>query len=132
MIEIFPCSITSYLTSFIIHLFLIARKQWFAVKTKLGYEPYNSWKPTTYFIVKSRALSSEKMHFFLRDIRQRSELANIIIIGKDIDYEELFRNHYRVFGVIDTSEDQSFGYIRKEIFHYLDALYPSQSPRKKR
>ncbi|HEM5042836.1 TPA: hypothetical protein U1261_000558 [Streptococcus suis] len=72
------------------------------------------------------------MHFFLRDIRQRSELANIIIIGKDIDYEELFRNHYRVFGVIDTSENQSFGYICKEIFHYLDALYPSQTPRKKR
>ena len=53
----------------------------------------------------------------------QSELANIIIIGSDIDYGRLFKNHYRVFGVIDTSEDKSLKSIKKQLDAYLHTLY---------
>ena len=63
------------------------------------------------------------MTFFLEDIRRHSQLANIILIGSNIDYEELYRNHYRVFGVIDTTENKSLTFIRDQIHFYLDGLY---------
>ena len=63
------------------------------------------------------------MHFYLQNIREQSELANIIIIGSDIDYEGLFKNYYRVFGVIDTSEDKSLKSIKKQLDAYLHTLY---------
>ncbi|NKZ20129.1 hypothetical protein HF992_04595 [Streptococcus ovuberis] len=66
------------------------------------------------------------MNGYLRDIRTYSELATIIIIGQNIDYEELFKNHYRVFGVIDITENKSLTFLRNQIHFYLDGLYKKQ------
>lgn len=79
-------------------------------------------KPNIYFIIKSGLLTSEKMNQFLKDIRKRSQQANIIIIGSHINYEELYQNHYRVYGVIDTTTNKSLSYIKNQIIFYLDGL----------
>nr|WP_052123875.1 hypothetical protein [Streptococcus phocae] len=63
------------------------------------------------------------MYAYLDDIRKHSDYANIIILGSYINYEKIFRNHYRVFGVIDTTTNKSFKFIRDQIHFYLDELY---------
>ncbi|MBF9674457.1 hypothetical protein IAI20_10470 [Streptococcus pseudopneumoniae] len=68
-------------------------------------------------------LSSDTMYSYIEDIRLRSEFANIIIIGSHIDYDKLFRSHYRIFGVIDTTRNHSLQSIRQEIHSYLDGIY---------
>ncbi|HEM5208899.1 TPA: hypothetical protein U1321_000995 [Streptococcus suis] len=73
-------------------------------------------------------MTSEQVTFFLEDIRRHSQLANIILIGSNIDYEELYRNHYRVFGVVDTTENKSLTFIRDQIHFYLDGLYGLNNP----
>ncbi|HEP1431652.1 TPA: hypothetical protein VH926_000781 [Streptococcus pyogenes] len=65
------------------------------------------------------------MYAYLEHIRSQSDLATIIIIGSHINYDELFKNHYRVFGVIDTTENKSLAFIRDQVHFYLDALYGS-------
>lgn len=63
------------------------------------------------------------MYAYLKEIRFRSNFANIIIVGEHIDYEELFKNHYRVFAVIDTTNNKSLTFIRDQVHFYLDGLY---------
>ncbi|WP_235230876.1 hypothetical protein [Streptococcus mitis] len=82
-----------------------------------------SYNTTTYFIIKSMFLSSNTMYSYIEDIRLRSEFANIIIIGSYIDYDKLFRSHYKIFGVIDTARNHSLQSIRQEIHSYLDGIY---------
>lgn len=81
------------------------------------------YNTTTYFIIKSMFLSSDTMYSYIEDIRLRSEFAHIIIIGSDIDYDKLFRNHYRIFGVVDTTRNYSLQSIRQEIHSYLEGIY---------
>ncbi|MFU2163928.1 hypothetical protein ACMZ6Z_03835 [Streptococcus pluranimalium] len=123
MINIFPHSILSIIVAGIIKCYLIAHQAHSNIKLSLTYYPYKYYSSITYFIIKSRFLTSEQMSHYLREIRTHSELANIIIIGNHIDYEDLFKNHYRVFGVIDTSDHKSLRFIRDRIHFYLDGLY---------
>lgn len=123
MISILPNSLMSVVTMLMVRLYLLKNQQILKIKVILGYYPCKTFAPSTYFIIKSRFLTAEQMHSYLKDIRQRSQLATIIIIGKDINYEELFKNHYRVFGVIDTSDKFSLRDIRKQINDCLDAIY---------
>lgn len=125
MIEIFPISWLSIVMIAIVKYYLILHNINKQIKLIFYYRPYKSHSPTVYFIIKSRFLKSEKMYSYLRDIRSRSDLATIIIIGSHINYDELFKNHYRVFGVIDTTEDKSLAFIRDQVHFYLDALYGS-------
>ena len=81
------------------------------------------YNTTTYFIIKSMFLSSDTMYSYIEDIRLHSEFAHIIIIGSDIDYDKLFRSHYRIFGVVDTTRNYSLQSIRQEIHSYLDGIY---------
>ncbi|MBF0818203.1 hypothetical protein IR145_13375 [Streptococcus danieliae] len=68
-------------------------------------------------------MTSDQLHLYLQDIRRHSERANIIIIGHPIDYEALFKHHYRVFGIIDTTKNKSLRFIKSQIHFYLDGLY---------
>ncbi|MFA9493789.1 hypothetical protein [Streptococcus sp. E17BB] len=88
-----------------------------------GHKINYNYKSSTYFIIKSKFLTVEKMDLYLKDIRFRSEKSEVIIIGSHIDYEELFKNHYRVFGVIDTTNNKSLTFIRDQVHFYLDGLY---------
>ncbi|CAM3414599.1 hypothetical protein STPL106120_08330 [Streptococcus pluranimalium] len=123
MIKIFPHSLLSIFVSLVIQHYLVISQLHSKIKLSFSYYPYKSYIPTTYFIIKSNFLTSEQVTFFLQDIRRHSQLANIILIGSNIDYEELYRNHYRVFGVIDTTENKSLTFIRDQIHFYLDGLY---------
>ncbi|HFI0322037.1 TPA: hypothetical protein ACGOWE_000921 [Streptococcus suis] len=123
MIKIFPHSLLSIFVSLVIQHYLFISQLHSKIKLSFSYYPYKSYIPTTYFIIKSNFLTSEQVTFFLEDIRRHSQLANIILIGSNIDYEELYRNHYRVFGVIDTTENKSLTSIRDQIHFYLDGLY---------
>ena len=49
--------------------------------------------------------------------------SEVIIIGSQIDYDELYRNHYSVFGVIDITKNKSLKYIKEKIHFYLEELY---------
>lgn len=124
MVQIFPYSLLGLFTNLYIKWHLFFKMHRIDIKTSLHYHPYKSDTPTVYFIIKSRALTTEKMYSILKDIRERSTLAQIIIVGKNIDYEELYRNHYRILSVIDRTENQPLSYIRKEIANILDSLYP--------
>lgn len=44
---------------------------------------------------------------------------SIILIGSHINYDDIFRNHYRVFGIIDTTANKSFKCIQNQIHDYL-------------
>lgn len=123
MIEIFPISIFGLFIAILTKIFFLGKKIGYKVKMTFHYHHFKSHIPTTYFIIKTKRLTDEKMYFYLQDIRMQSELANIIIIGSDIDYGRLFKNHYRVFGVIDTSEDKSLKSIKKQLDAYLHTLY---------
>lgn len=123
MIEIFPYSLTSLLTALFVHLYLLSIKQWRYIKVALHYFPYKSYRPTTFFIIKSRFLTSKQMHTYLKDIREWSYHAQIIIVGKNINYEELFKNQYRIFGVIDTTANHSWGFLQEQIRFYLNPIY---------
>ena len=63
------------------------------------------------------------MKLYLKSIQFRSNKAKVIIIGSQIDYDELYRNHYSVFGVIDITNNRSLKYIKEKIHFYLDGLY---------
>lgn len=128
MIKIFPHSLLSIFVSLVIQHYLFISQLHSKIKLSFSYYPYKSYIPTTYFIIKSNFLTSEQVTFFLEDIRRHSQLANIILIGSNIDYEELYRNHYRVFGVIDTTENKSLTFIRDQIHFYLDGLYGLKKP----
>ena len=123
MIEVFPHSALSIFVVIIIKYYLITHHIHSKIKLSFSHYPYKNDSPTTYFIIKSKFLTSEQVTFFLQDIRRHYQLANIILIGSNIDYEELYRNHYRVFGVIDTTENKSLTFIRDQIHFYLDGLY---------
>ncbi|WP_236562960.1 hypothetical protein [Streptococcus halichoeri] len=84
------------------------------------------YKSNIYFIIKSFFMTSNQMYKYLDDIRLTHFHASIIIIGSHIDYEEIFKKHYRVFGVIDTTTNKSFTFIRDQISFYLDSLYNSK------
>lgn len=126
MIEVFPNSTLSIFVAVIIKCYLIIHHTHSKIKLSFSYYPYKSYIPTTYFIIKSRFLTSEQMMVYLQDIRTHSKFANIIIIGKNINYSDLFKNHYQVFGVIDTTENRSLTFIRNQIHFYLDGLYGSK------
>lgn len=123
MIEIFPISIFGLFIAILTKIFFLGKKIGYKVKMTFHYHHFKSHIPTTYFIIKTKRLTDEKMYFYLQDIRMQSELANIIIIGSNIDYGGLFKNYYRVFGVIDTSEDKSLKSIKKQLDAYLHTLY---------
>ncbi|BDD40899.1 hypothetical protein GUT184_11630 [Streptococcus ruminantium] len=120
MIEIFPNSLTSIFVTTVIKAYFLIKNIRKKSKLSLYYHPYKSDVPTTYFIIKSKLLTSDQMAFYLQDIRAHSDLANIIIIGSHI---ELFKDYYRAFGVIDTTENNSLKIIQKQIHFYLDGLY---------
>ena len=123
MIEISPISIFGLFIAILTKIFFLGKKIGYKVKMTFHYHQFKSHIPTTYFIIKTKRLTDEKMYFYLQDIRMQSELANIIIIGSNIDYGGLFKNYYRVFGVIDTSEDKSLKSIKKQLDAYLHTLY---------
>ena len=81
------------------------------------------YKSSTYFIIKSGSLTSKKMKLYLKSIQFSSKKSEVIIIGSQIDYDELYRNHYSVFGVIDITNNKSLKYIKEKIHFYLEELY---------
>ena len=123
MITIFPHSILSIFVAAVVKYYLIKQRTQSKIKLSLTYYPYKSYISTTHFIIKSKYLTSEQMTDYIRDIRTHSEFANIIIIGDNINYADLLKNHYRIFGVIDTTENKSLTFIRNQIHFYLDGLY---------
>ena len=90
MIEIFPISIFGLFIAILTKIFFLGKKIGYKVKMTFHYHHFKSHIPTTYFIIKTKRLTDEKMYFYLQDIRMQSELANIIIIGSNIDYGGLF------------------------------------------
>lgn len=121
MIQIFPYSTRSVLVAFLIKWYFISHHK--RLHIKLSSHPYRCTNSTIYFIIKSRGLTSKKMNDHLRNIRTHSESATIIIIGEDIDYASLFKHHYRIFGVIDTTKNKSLTFIQEQLHFYLDGLY---------
>ena len=116
----------SSLFGYILYLYL---KYYFLKKivknTKIlqGHKINYKYKSSIYFIIKSGFLTSEKMNLYLKSIQFHSKKSEIIIIGSQIDYDELYRNHYRVFGVIDITNDKSLTFIKDKVHFYLVGLY---------
>lgn len=123
MIVIFTFSLLQIIVACLVRVYLLTHKTYPKIKIRCHYFYYKSNLPTTYFIIKSKRLLSEQMNAYLRDIRARSEQTNIIIIGNHIDYEELYRNHYRVFGVIDLTNNKYLIFINNQTHFYLDSIY---------
>ena len=87
------------------------------------------YKSSTYFIIKSGSLTSKKMKLYLKSIQFSSKKSEVIIIGSQIDYDELYRNHYSVFGVIDITNNKSLKYIKEKIHFYLEEIYEFKKDR---
>ena len=87
------------------------------------------YKSSTYFIIKSGSLTSKKMKLYLKSIQFSSKKSEVIIIGSQIDYDELYRNHYSVFGVIDITKNKSLKYIKEKIHFYLEEIYEFKKDR---
>ena len=63
------------------------------------------------------------MKLYLKSIQFSSKKSEVIIIGSQIDYDELYRNNYNVFGVIDITNNKSLKYIKEKIHFYLEEIY---------
>lgn len=122
MIQIFPFSFTSLYVAILVKFHLIKNKIYLRINLTQRFVPFKTHKLTIYFIIKKKFLKSDKLNFYLSDLRAHSDNAKIIIIGENIDYEELYKKHYHVFGIVDRTHKHSLNYLRKEIQFYLDGL----------
>lgn len=115
--SLFGCILSLYLKYYFFN------KTFKNTKILQGHKINYKYKSYTYFIIKSRSLTSKKMKLYLKSIQSSSKKSEVIIIGSQIDYDELYRNHYSVFGVIDITNNKSLKYIKEKIHFYLEDLY---------
>lgn len=121
-IQILHSSLFGYILSLYLKYYFLKK---IVKNTKIlqGHKINHKYKSSTYFIIKSRSLTSKKMKLYLKSIQFSSKKSEVIIIGSQIDYDELYRNHYSVFGVIDITNNKSLKYIKEKIHFYLEELY---------
>ena len=125
VIQILHYSLFGYILS------LYLKYYFFKKNTKIlqGHQINYKYKSSTYFIIKSGSLTSKKMKLYLKSIQLSSKKSEVIIIGSQIDYDELYRNHYSVFGVIDITNNKSLKYIKEKIHFYLEEIYEFKKDR---
>lgn len=121
-IQILHYSLFGYILSLYLKYYFF-KKTFKNTKILRGHKINYKYKSSTYFIIKSRSLTSKKMKLYLKSIQFHSKKSKVIIIGSQIDYDELYRNHYSVFGVIDITNNKSLRYIKDKIHFYLEELY---------
>jgi len=121
-IQILHYSLFGYILSLYLKYYFF-NKTFKNTKILQGHKINLKYKSSTYFIIKSRSLTSKKMKLYLKSIQFSSKKSEVIIIGSQIDYDELYRNHYSVFGVIDITNNKSLKYIKEKIHFYLEELY---------
>ena len=121
-IQILHSSLFGYILSLYLKYYFLKK---IVKNTKIlqGHKINYKYKSSIYFIIKSGFLTSEKMNLYLKSIQFHSKKSEIIIIGSQIDYDELYRNHYSVFGVIDITNNKSLKYIKEKIHFYLEEIY---------
>ena len=121
-IQILHSSLFGYILSLYLKYYFLKK---IVKNTKIlqGHKINYKYKSSIYFIIKSGFLTSEKMNLYLKSIQFHSKKSKVIIIGSQIDYDELYRNHYSVFGVIDITNNKSLRYIKDKIHFYLEELY---------
>jgi len=113
-IQILHYSLFGYILSLYLKYYFL-KKTFKNTKILQGHKINYKYKSSTYFIIKSGALTSKKMKLYLKSIQFSSKKSEVIIIGSQIDYDELYRNHYSVFGVIDITNNKSLKYIKEKI-----------------
>ena len=121
-IQILHYSLFGYILSLYLKYYFF-KKTFKNTKILQGHKINCKYKSSTYFIIKSRSLTSKKMKLYLKSVQSSSKKSEAIIIGSQIDYDELYRNHYSVFGVIDITNNRSLKYIKEKIHFYLEELY---------
>ena len=127
-IQILHYSLFGYILSLYLKYYFL-KKTFKNTKILLGHKINYKYKYSTYFIIKSGALTSKKMKLYLKSIQFSSKKSEVIIIGSQIDYDELYRNHYSVFGVIDITNNKSLKYIKEKIHFYLEEIYEFKKDR---
>lgn len=121
-IQILHSSLFGYILSLYLKYYFL-KKTFKNTKILQGYKINYKYKSSTYFIIKSGFLTSKKMKLYLKSIQFSSKKSEVIIIGSQIDYDELYRNYYSVFGVIDITNNKSLKYIKEKIHFYLEEIY---------
>ena len=122
--QILHYSLFGYILSLYLKYYFFKKIKTFKnTKILQGHKINYKYKSSTYFIIKSRSLTSKKMKLYLKSIQFHSKKSEVIIIGSQIDYDELYRNHFSVFGVIDITNNKSLKYIKYKIHFYLEELY---------
>lgn len=76
-----------------------------------------------YFIIKTPFLSEEALLRQVKKIREQSDRAHIIVIGKNLPYEMFFKHHCRIFGIVDTSQYHRLTSIKNQVHFYLEGIY---------
>ncbi|RRD33838.1 hypothetical protein [Streptococcus sp. OH4692_COT-348] len=129
-IQILHYSLFGYILSLYLKYYFFKKIKTFKnTKILQGHKINYKYKSSTYFIIKSRSLTSKKMKLYLKSIQFHSKKSEVIIIGSQIDYDELYRNHYSVFGVIDITNNKSLKYIKEKIHFYLEEIYEFKKDR---
>ena len=121
-IQILHYSLFGYILSLYLKYYFL-KKTFKNTKILQGHKINYKYKSSTYFIIKSGALTSKKMKLYLKSIQFSSKKSEVIIIVSQIDYDELYRNHFSVFGVIDITNNKSLKYIKEKIHFYLEEIY---------
>ena len=121
-IQILHYSLFGYILSLYLKYYFL-KKTFKNTKILQEHKINYKYKSSTYFIIKSGSLTSKKMKLYLKSIQFHSKKSKVIIIGSQIDYDELYRNHYSVFGVIDITNNKSLKYIKEKIHFYLEEIY---------
>ena len=127
-IQILHSSLFGYILSLYLKYYFF-KKTFKNTKILQGNKINYKYKSSTYFIIKSGSLTSKKMKLYLKSIQFSSKKSEVIIIGSQIDYDELYRNHYSVFGVIDITNNKSLKYIKEKIHFYLEEIYEFKKDR---
>lgn len=121
-IQILHYSLFGYILSLYLKYYFL-KKTFKNTKILQGHKINYKYKSSTYFIIKSGSLTSKKMKLYLKSIQFSSKKSEVIIIVSQIDYDELYRNHFSVFGVIDITNNKSLKYIKEKIHFYLEEIY---------
>lgn len=125
MIQIYYFSLKGLLTSYFIACYLHSLHLLRRVKLRFFLTRHYRYRSSIYFIIYPSFLKrpEKQVYAAIERIRKTDTYGHIILIGKHIDYEHLFRHHYRIYGVIDQTENPSWSYLKRQISYYLEGCF---------
>lgn len=87
-----------------------------------SFKPDLSHQSNTYFIINEDICLNEEALEAVKNIRKNDQFGYIILISKNIDYQQLFRSHINFLEIIECDNN-----LKEEICNCIDFLHKNTS-----